>query len=375
MKQQITVLTTLTLLGCLGCYEVDNPALDLSPGEVLLFPKKSSPSGSEQAVSNARVSLVTGNQVVNQARDAKGTYLIEDVPVGDFTLFVVEPTSGAQARVEGFRIRDGSDAVHVGRVLLGPAQTTASGTVTHSGGAEGAVIFLPFSDLATRARADGSFTLRRLPRGATQIAAAVPGQGAVAIDLARAGATTTIPSSQTAVLSGIVTRRGGGVVSGATVKLQYGDDEYSEVSSPAGQFTFSSVPAGVYRLTAEASGATQVVVPHVPVGADIELPPLVLGPASPADFDGDKALDSADDDDDNDGVDDDADAFDDDRYEWSDTDGDTIGDNRDNCPGTENSDQADGDGDGVGDDCDNCPQDVNPFQEDTDGDGTGDACG
>ncbi|HEV7734376.1 MAG TPA: thrombospondin type 3 repeat-containing protein [Candidatus Binatia bacterium] len=46
----------------------------------------------------------------------------------------------------------------------------------------------------------------------------------------------------------------------------------------------------------------------------------------------------------------------------------------DNCPGTDNADQADDDDDGVGDACDTCRGVVNPDQSDADGDGFGDAC-
>ncbi len=46
----------------------------------------------------------------------------------------------------------------------------------------------------------------------------------------------------------------------------------------------------------------------------------------------------------------------------------------DNCPATQNADQADPDADGVGTACDNCPDDYNPVQEDFDNDGLGDAC-
>lgn len=58
----------------------------------------------------------------------------------------------------------------------------------------------------------------------------------------------------------------------------------------------------------------------------------------------------------------------------TDTDGDGVPDDRDNCPTVPNPDQADSDGDGIGDACDNCPEAANPDQADSDGDGVGDAC-
>lgn len=58
----------------------------------------------------------------------------------------------------------------------------------------------------------------------------------------------------------------------------------------------------------------------------------------------------------------------------NDLDGDGIPNTTDNCPCTENVDQADSDHDGLGDACDNCPIRYNPLQEDTDGDGIGDGC-
>ncbi len=58
----------------------------------------------------------------------------------------------------------------------------------------------------------------------------------------------------------------------------------------------------------------------------------------------------------------------------TDTDGDGVPDNIDNCPTVRNPDQADSDGDGIGDACDNCPTVYNPNQTDSNHDGCGDAC-
>ena len=78
----------------------------------------------------------------------------------------------------------------------------------------------------------------------------------------------------------------------------------------------------------------------------------------------------------------------------SDTDGDGVPDDEDNCPTIPNAPQVDTDADGSGDACDACPADpfndgdgdgicgnvdncpnvVNPGQEDSDGDGVGNAC-
>ena len=58
----------------------------------------------------------------------------------------------------------------------------------------------------------------------------------------------------------------------------------------------------------------------------------------------------------------------------TDTDGDCLPDNQDNCPTVANADQTDTDNDGFGDACDNCPNDANPDQADANNNGDGDVC-
>jgi len=106
-----------------------------------------------------------------------------------------------------------------------------------------------------------------------------------------------------------------------------------------------------------------------------------------SDIDGDGAGDLCDDDIDGDGHDNGVDAFPNDASEYSDADGDAVGDNSDNCITVANLDQADSDGDLLGDACeldsdgdgvddndDNCPLVSNVSQADADGDSIGDAC-
>ena len=58
----------------------------------------------------------------------------------------------------------------------------------------------------------------------------------------------------------------------------------------------------------------------------------------------------------------------------TDSDGDGVCDERDNCPATSNPGQENGDPDPLGDACDNCPLADNPLQENGDPDPLGDAC-
>ena len=89
-----------------------------------------------------------------------------------------------------------------------------------------------------------------------------------------------------------------------------------------------------------------------------------------SDLDGDGVGDNADSDDDGDGVADEEDAFPRDAGEWADSDGDGVGDNGDAFP-DDPAETSDRDGDGVGDNGDVFPDDGDEWT-DSDGDGVGD---
>jgi uncharacterized repeat protein (TIGR01451 family) len=93
-------------------------------------------------------------------------------------------------------------------------------------------------------------------------------------------------------------------------------------------------------------------------------------PIYAGDPDGDGILNYLDPDDDNDGFEDEIDAFPFDASEWLYTDGDGVGDNADAFP-SDPSETTDSDGDGVGDNADAFPQDPTE-SADADGDGVGD---
>jgi len=141
------------------------------------------------------------------------------------------------------------------------------------------------------------------------------------------------------------------------IEITIGSDKPISIYHPGGLYMVGRNP-GIFTMKVEAPGYETATFPMDLADGETETVDFALSP-----HDSDK-----------DGHPDRDDLFPDDSNEWSDSDGDDIGDNSDNCPSIKNSDQANSDKDDIGDACDNCPSISNPDQTDADKDGTGDAC-
>lgn len=93
------------------------------------------------------------------------------------------------------------------------------------------------------------------------------------------GVGVTDPRSQT-LISGTILDQGGGVSVGATVRLTYKGQTFSQqvVSGNNGQFSFAHVPSGNFQLTVSAPGfTTRVFSGNLRPGQAYLVPPITLG--------------------------------------------------------------------------------------------------
>ncbi|NOZ87509.1 MAG: hypothetical protein GXP49_14830 [Deltaproteobacteria bacterium] len=380
MKKKTVIFSSLIIVAVLiagpGCnFDVNNPALGLNPGEVSIIPQKSSKNGAEN-LNNCLVSLVTGSQVLSKAGPG-GMFIFKDVPAGPVVLDLFDPVEGLAARVEGVGLNSDSDALYLGRIHLEPPIIEIRGKVTIKGGnpSIGAEVFIPFSRISTRTGLDGTFSLRRVQKGASNLFAIRHGEGIATIQIKDSNEMNIeLRQATNLQIAGSVYVRGKGPAVGAMVVFREGSLNYTAVSDSSGRFRTGQLETGVYTMFVSGTGLQTLIVPNVPVGLGTEIPPVILSATADHDLDGDGVSDDFDEDKDNDSVKNDEDAFPYDRQQWSDTDGDGLGDGLDNCPNIANQDQVDTDFDGIGDACDNCPDSPNPEQADEDKDGIGDVC-
>lgn len=217
---------------------------------------------------------------------ADGSFVIEDVPTGSWTV-VVDADAYETARVSGVSVKEGEATPDVevrvtrGRVLSGRTIDAASGqpipgvsvTAASAGGGAGA-----FGQPAAVTDADGHFDLVGLAVGTYRVQAQHPdyADASQIVDVQQSTAATEIRLSSGGTLAGLVVSAGGAPVVGADVDIRSGGGggprfggggggQPSTVSDAAGAFHFDRLTAGVYAVSATLGSQT---------GAPVDVPLL-----------------------------------------------------------------------------------------------------
>ena len=86
--------------------------------------------------------------------------------------------------------------------------------------------------------------------------------------------------AQTATVSGTLADESGGVIPGATVRLAAPPIVLETVSDQRGEYRFAGVAPGAYQLTVTLSGFASATQAVSVAGADVAVPPIVLGVAA-----------------------------------------------------------------------------------------------
>jgi protocatechuate 3,4-dioxygenase beta subunit len=204
---------------------------------------------------------------------ADGTFLIENVPAGTWTVNV-EAEGYETARLSGVNVREGETTADVevrvthGRILSGrvtdaqtgrpvPGATIAATSATGAGPGG-------FQGVMASSDADGRFELAGLALGTYRLQAQHPdyAEASQIVDVQQAVGSTDIRLSAGGALAGIVVSESGGPVAGASVALQSGGGGGPRfgggpggqpmVTDEAGSFRFDRLAAGRYTIAASA---------------------------------------------------------------------------------------------------------------------------
>lgn len=216
---------------------------------------------------------------------ASGSFNPGAIASGSSTFTVISNSSAPSGTytVTIFGIGAGlQHSTQVSLVVKAPTSTTgaAAGRVTRASdgsGISGARISA--GTLITTTDATGNFTLSGLPAGNVQITASASGLNSLSKTVTITGGQTTSVSfalTASTTTTGSITGRitsaiNGAALSGATVSYSRG----STTSDASGYYTFKSLPAGTYAITASKSGwitaSTTVTVGATAVTANIRL--------------------------------------------------------------------------------------------------------
>ncbi len=202
---------------------------------------------------------------------ADGTFLIEDVPPGTWSV-TVEADGYERARVSGVAVREGETTPDVqvkasrGRVLAGRTidaltgrpvpGVSVTGTNASGAGPGGAAATFALTD------ADGRFDLAGLSVGTYRLQTQHPdyAEASEIVDVEQPATNTEIRLSSGGALAGLVISESGAPLAGATVSLQSGagggrfggggpGSGSSSVSDDAGGFHFDRLTAGRYTVS------------------------------------------------------------------------------------------------------------------------------
>ncbi|MFO8056810.1 MAG: carboxypeptidase regulatory-like domain-containing protein [bacterium] len=294
------------------------------------------------AVSNALIKVKGTN--LRGISGSDGKFEINGVPAGVHDL-IYEYDRNGDGEYEYSEIIEGinmpaDSGLHLGWLKMNKTGEI-SGTVTLEGASTGnlcVTVFVPGTSYTAITDDSGNYVISGVPEGEHKVAAVKDGYCFSSVDgvTVETGVRTQSVNmdlqscSATGSLTGRAYLSDSDVHEGITAKLL--NTPYATTTLSEGEWSFSGVPVGVYRIKFSKYGYNPIIVDNVMVSDMIGaymVNDVYLTPADSPDFDGDGTDDDKDNDNDNDGVADENDDFPQNPYETVDTDNDGIGDNAD----------------------------------------------
>jgi len=238
-----------------------------------------------------RLARRLGSDDENLVRSPDGSFTLEDVPAGTWTV-TVEAQGYEAARVAGVSVREDDTTADVevratkgravrGRVLDAVTGRPVVGATVAADGAQGGLPLPPgFEDGASFTDADGRFEIVGLAVGTAKLVARHPeyAEASKLVEVAPVTPDVDIRLSSGGALGGIVVSEGGAPVGGAAVSVQAGGQGgmrfgmgpglggSSALSDDCGRFRVDRLSAGRYSVTASLRGRSSPPV-DVPLQA------------------------------------------------------------------------------------------------------------
>ncbi|MBS1907707.1 MAG: carboxypeptidase regulatory-like domain-containing protein [Actinobacteria bacterium] len=208
-------------------------------------------------IAGATVTLDGGRTVVTAA---DGTYLLDDVAVGQHTVTITAPDGyTVVSSPEPFTVPAGVETPITGQDFVLQALPTLSGTVTAVGTGVGGVVVTasgPGGTVQAVTAADGTYAFPRLPAGEYTVSVEAP-QGYVVSGAASRSETVAADDvtqvdfalARLGSVSGAVTDDGGSPIANARVTVNGSDGPRVVTTGDDGGYALGDLPAGDYVIT------------------------------------------------------------------------------------------------------------------------------